>query len=316
MASSSSFVQKVAALQDDVRRRNSPFYEEESSSFVPPTSTHDAIRVQRLIASRLGFIDRNTTQPRDEEQGIPQSQADAEATTTATHMVNLEERTENVDDAGVKKLDTTENVRVSNSGHLGTSRKNERQRNWQRRLKTNMRRLANVNVRDIVSGLQILTLVALVILLLTTSHTVGSMNMKLFSERNEDELNEALTSITSMTGLIENVTRRVQTVADDVADFSSRNATQDDVQQGLKSAAKIVESIGSVAENVADFSSRNATQDDVQQGLKSAAKIVESIGSVAEDVNHYTRKQTTQDDFDDVLRKLGKLIDKGLDQFE
>ena len=106
--------------------------------------------------------------------------------------------------------------------------------------------------------------------------------MKLFSERNEDELNEALTSITSMTGLIENVTRRVQTVADDVADFSSCNATQDDVQQGLKSAAKIVE----------------------------------SIGSVAEDVNHYTRKQTTQDDFDDVLRKLGKLIDKGLDQFE
>lgn len=221
--------------------------EEESSSFAPPTSTHDTIREQRLIANRFGLIDRNTTQPRDEERGFPQSQADAEATTTATHVVHLDEH------------------------------------NWQRRLKTNMRRLkANVNVRDVVAGLQILTLVALIILLLMTSHSVGSMNMKLLSERNEDELNEALVSITSMTKNIENVTRRVQTVADDVADFSGSNVTQDDVQQGLNSAVKIVE----------------------------------SIGSVAEEVNHYTRKQTTQDDFDDVLRKLGRLVDKGLDEFE
>ena len=75
-----------------------------------------------------------------------------------------------------------------------------------------------------------------------------------------------------------------------------------------------MESIDSVAEDITDFASDDATQADIKQGLHSAANIVESIDSVAEDVNHFTRKQTTQEDFDDVLQKLGKLIDKGLDQ--
>ena len=58
------------------------------------------------------------------------------------------------------------------------------------------------------------------------------------------------------------------------------------------------------------------TQDNVQQVLTSAAKIVKRIGSVAGDVSDYTRKNATQDDFDDVVRKLGKLLDKGLDEFD
>ena len=82
--------------------------------------------------------------------------------------------------------------------------------------------------------------------------------------------------------LIENVTGRVQTVAGDISDFSGSNVTQDNVQQVLTSAAKIVK----------------------------------SIGSVARDVSDYTRKNATQDDLDDVVRKLGKLLDKGLDEFD
>ena len=85
-----------------------------------------------------------------------------------------------------------------------------------------------------------------------------------------------------MTGLIKNVTGRVQTVAGDISDFSGNNVTQDNVQQVLTSTAKIVK----------------------------------SIGSVAGDVSDYTRKNATRDDFDDVVRKLGKLLDKGLDEFD
>ena len=176
----------------------------------------------------------------------------------------------------LKNSDANENVCVSNGGHSGATGGNECQSTWFGRLK------ANVNVRDITAGLQIFALVALIVLLLMTSNTVGSMNFKILSERNQDNLNEALSSITSMTGLIENVTGRVQTVAGDISDFSGNNVTQDNVQQVLTSAAKIVK----------------------------------SIGSVAGDVSDYTRKNATQDDFDDVVRKLGKLLDKGLDEFD
>ena len=184
---------------------------------------------------------------------------------------------ENVDGASLDNIDAKENACVSNGGHSGATGGNECQSTWFRRLK------ANVNVRDITAGLQIFALVALIVLLLMTSNTVGSMNyFKILSERNQDNLNEALSSITSMTGLIENVTGRVQTVAGDISDFSGNNVTQDNVQQVLTSAAKIVK----------------------------------SIGSVAGDVSDYTRKNATQDDFDDVVRKLGKLLDKGLDEFD
>ena len=191
-------------------------------------------------------------------------------------MVHREEHVENIDGASLDNIDAKEHVCVSNGGHSGATRENECQSTWFRRLK------ANVNVRDITARLQIFALVALIVLLLMTSNTVGSMNFKILSERNQDNLNEALSSITSMTGLIENVTGRVQTVAGDISDFSGSNVTQDNVQQVLTSAAKIVK----------------------------------SIGSVAGDVSDYTRKNATQDDFDDVVRKLGKLLDKGLDEFD
>ena len=240
--------------------------------FVPPTFIRDTIRARK----RTTIANEAAIQPRDEELGLPLSQADTTATTTATHMVHREEHAENIDGASLDNIDAKENVCVSNGGHSGATGGNECQSTWFRRLK------ANVNVRDITAGLQIFALVALIVLLLMTSNTVGSMNFKILSERNQDNLNEALSSITSMTGLIENVTGRVQTVAGDISDFSGNNVTQDNVQQVLTSAAKIVK----------------------------------SIGSVAGDVSDYTRKNATQDDFDDVVRKLGKLLDKGLDEFD
>ena len=254
----------VAALMGDIASKRVPF--------VPPTFIRDTIRARK----RTTIANEAAIQPRDEELGLPLSQADTTATTTATHMVHREEHAENVDGASLDNIDAMENACVSNGGHSGATGGNECQGTWFRRLK------ANVNVHDITAGLQIFALVALIVLLLMTSNTVGSMNFKILSERNQDNLNEALSSITSMTGLIENVTGRVQTVAGDISDFSGNNVTQDNVQQVLTSAAKIVK----------------------------------SIGSVAGDVSDYTRKNATQDDFDDVVRKLGKLLDKGLDEFD
>ena len=288
----------VAALMGDITSKRVPF--------VPPTFIRDTIRARK----RTTIANEAAIQPRDEELGLPLSQADTTATTTATHMVHREEHAENIDGASLDNIDANENVCVSNGGHSGATGGNECQSTWFGRLK------ANVNVRDITAGLQIFALVALIVLLIMTSNTVGSMNFKILSERNQDNLNEALSSITSMTGLIENVTGRVQTVAGDISDFSGNNVTQDNVQQVLTSAAKIVKSIGSVAGDVSNFAGNNVTQDNVQQVLTSAAKIVKSIGSVAGDVSDYTRKNATQDDFDDVVRKLGKLLDKGLDEFD
>ncbi len=286
---------EMASQQDDEQRHTRPLYDEASSSvslppFLPPfDAAHDPIiRSQRLRASQLGLIDQSATLPRDEEQDrFPNAQADVEATTIASPSVD---RTENVHDAGSR-------------AYSGTSSTTERRRYWQRRLKENMRQLKKkMNVRDFLTWLQVFALIALIVLLLTTSNTVGSMNMKLLSERNEDQLHKALASITNM--------------AQGISNFTGDNATQADIKQGLHSAANIVESIGSVAEDITDFASDDATQADIKQGLHSAAIFVESIGSVAEDVNHFTRKQTTQEDFDDVLQKLGKLIHKGLDQFD
>ena len=169
---------EMASHQDDEQRHARPFYDEASSSislppFLPPfDAAHDTIiRSQRLRASQLGLIDQSATLPRDEEQDrFPNAQADFEATTIASPSVD---RTENVHDAGSR-------------AYSGTSSTTERRRYWQRRLKENMRQLKKkMNVRDFLTGLQVFALIALIVLLLTTSNTVGSMNMKLLSERNE-----------------------------------------------------------------------------------------------------------------------------------
>ena len=151
----------------------------------------------------------------------------------------------------------------------------KRRSRWRRFVK-------RVDARDVVAGLQVAALVALIALLLVTSRAVGGMNFKILSERNRENLDDALESISRAAGRIENVTARAQTVADDIGDVSGNNATREDVRQALASAANIVK----------------------------------SVDSVTRDVSDYTRKNATRDDFNDVVRKLGKLIDKGLDEFD
>ena len=151
----------------------------------------------------------------------------------------------------------------------------KRRSRWRRFVK-------RVDARDVVAGLQTAALAALVALLLVTSRAVGGMNFKILSERNRENLDDALESISRAAGRIENVTARAQTVADDIGDVSGNNATREDVRQALASAANIVK----------------------------------SVDSVTRDVSDYTRKNATRDDFNDVVRKLGKLIDKGLDEFD
>jgi hypothetical protein len=184
----------------------------------------------------------------------------------------------------------------------------KRRSRWRRFVK-------RVDARD-VAGLQAAALAALVALLLVTSRAVGGMNFKILSERNRENLDDALESISRAAGRIENVAARAQTVADDVGDVSGNNATREDVRQALASAATIVKSIDSVTRDVRDFAGANATREDVRQALASAATVAKSVGSVAGNVSDYARKNATRDDFNDVVRKLGKLIDKGLDQFD
>ena len=245
---------EMASHQDDEQRHARPFYDEASSSvslppFLPPfDAAHDTIiRSQRLRASQLGLMDQSATLPRDEEQDrFPNAQANFEATTIASPSVD---RTENVHDAGSR-------------AYSGTSSTTERRRYWQRRLKENMRQLKKkMNVRDFLTGLQVFALIALIVLLLTTSNTVGSMNMKLLSERNEDQLHKALASITNM--------------AQGISNFTGDNTTQADIKQGLHSAANIVESIDSVAEDVNHFTRKQTTQEDFDDVLQKLGKLID-----------------------------------------
>ena len=238
----------MASNQDDEQRHTRRYHDEASSSVsLPPflphfdAAAHDATtQFQRSRASHLGLIGRSATLLRDEEQDrFPSAQVDVEAITIASPSVA---RTENVHDAGSRAY----------SGTLSTT---ERRRYWQRRLKENVRQLKKkMNTRDFVTWLQVFALIALIVLLLTTSNTVGSMNMKLLSERNEDQLHKALTSITNM--------------AQGISNFTGDNATQSDIKQGLHSAANIVDSIGSVAEDVKHFTTKQTTQEDFDDVLK------------------------------------------------
>ena len=242
----------MASNQDDEQRHTRRYHDEASSSVsLPPflphfdAAAHDATtQFQRSRASHLGLIGQCNRFGTKNKMML--KEVDVEAITIASPSVA---RTENVHDAGSRAY----------SGTLSTT---ERRRYWQRRLKENVRQLKKkMNTRDFVTWLQVFALIALIVLLLTTSNTVGSMNMKLLSERNEDQLHKALTSITNM--------------AQGISNFTGDNATQADIKQGLHSAANIVDSIGSVAEDVKHFTTKQTTQEDFDDVLKKLGKLID-----------------------------------------
>tara|TARA_B100000131_G_scaffold317198_1_gene358713 strand:+ start:5580 stop:6458 length:879 start_codon:yes stop_codon:yes gene_type:complete len=264
--------------------------------FAPPAFVADALRARTRARAEMA----------DEEVAHPSSSSSSREMQMQMHA--HEDARPPSTDATARdspREDDEDEPSVSVRARDGEKRRSR----WRRFVK-------RVDARDVVAGLQTAALAALVALLLVTSRAVGGMNLKILSERNRENLDDALESISRAAGRIENVAARAQTVADDVGDVSENNATREDVRQALASAATIVKSIDSVTRDVRDFAGANATREDVRQALASAATVAKSVGSVAGNVSDYARKNATRDDFNDVVRKLGKLIDKGLDQFD
>ena len=205
----------------------------ENSRYIPPTFTRDTIR------------DR----PFGEEQGLSQSQTCDDPTTTTTHVIDVTDSESKMDGVFLRGLHApvTENVCVSDHGRSLASQESTRQRGWSRRLRTGMKRLGVcANLRDTVAGLQILTLVSLVILLLRltasiSAISVGSASVKLLSKSNEDHLDEALVSITNMTGLVANVTKGLQNIVDDINHYTRKQTLQDDFDVVLRKLGRLID---------------------------------------------------------------------------
>ena len=227
--------------------------------FAPPAFVADALRARTRARAEIP----------DEEVAHPSSSSSSREMQMHTHT--HEAARPSTVDAFADEPPRDDDEDVSARARDGEKRRSRKRRFAKR-----------VDARDVVAGLQVAALAALIALLLVTSRAVGGMNFKILSERNRENLDDALESISRAAGRIENVAARAQTVADDVGDVSENNATREDVRQALASAANIVK----------------------------------SVDSVTRDVSDYTRKNATRDDFNDVVRKLGKLIDKGLDQFD
>ena len=127
-----------------------------------------------------------------------------------------------------------------------------RARDGEKRRSRKRRFAKRVDARDVVAGLQVAALAALIALLLVTSRAVGGMNFKILSERNRENLDDALESISRAAGRMKRHRAR-ETVADDIGDVSGNNATREDVRQALASAANIVKSVDSVTRDVSDY---------------------------------------------------------------